>query len=355
MARALINVPAKAKRGEIIEIKTLISHAMETGFRHTSVGARSRATSSRHVRLHLQRRGDFPRRAVSGDRRQSVHHVPHGRDRERHARVQMDRRQRLRRDRDRHDHRRMSAWRPRRFVLALALSRSRHLPQARRNPARPSAAPAMPTLAATPRRCRTTTPPIPACCAVLDGEALWKTKAGAAAQSCADCHGDAQAQHEGRRGALSGVRAALEPAGRSRAAHQPLPRRAASRRRRSPTRARSCWRSPPIVGAAVARRADRAARRRAAARRSATPGDALFNRARASSISPARNATTTTGARSSPATSIPQGHPTGYPLYRLEWQSLGSLQRRLRNCMIGMRAEPYRLRLRRNMSIWSSI
>ena len=38
---------------------------------------------------------------------------------------------------------------------------------------------------------------------------------------------------------------------------------------------------------------------------------------------------------------IPQGHPTGYPLYRLEWQSLGSLQRRLRNCMIGMRAEPY--------------
>jgi sulfur-oxidizing protein SoxA len=38
---------------------------------------------------------------------------------------------------------------------------------------------------------------------------------------------------------------------------------------------------------------------------------------------------------------VPQGHPTGYPIYRLEWQSLGSLQRRLRNCMIGMRAEPY--------------
>jgi len=38
---------------------------------------------------------------------------------------------------------------------------------------------------------------------------------------------------------------------------------------------------------------------------------------------------------------IPQGHPTGYPIYRLEWQNLGSLQRRLRNCMIGVRAEPY--------------
>ena len=38
---------------------------------------------------------------------------------------------------------------------------------------------------------------------------------------------------------------------------------------------------------------------------------------------------------------IPQAHPTGYPLYRLEWQSLGSLRRRLHNCLIGMRAEPY--------------
>jgi len=36
---------------------------------------------------------------------------------------------------------------------------------------------------------------------------------------------------------------------------------------------------------------------------------------------------------------VPQGHPTGYPLYRLEWQSVGSLQRRLRNCISGMRAE----------------
>ena len=32
---ALINVPAKAKRGDIIEIRTLTSHIMETGFRHT--------------------------------------------------------------------------------------------------------------------------------------------------------------------------------------------------------------------------------------------------------------------------------------------------------------------------------
>jgi sulfur-oxidizing protein SoxA len=38
---------------------------------------------------------------------------------------------------------------------------------------------------------------------------------------------------------------------------------------------------------------------------------------------------------------IPQGHPTAYPIYRLEWQGMGSLQRRLRGCMAGVRAEPF--------------
>jgi L-cysteine S-thiosulfotransferase len=38
---------------------------------------------------------------------------------------------------------------------------------------------------------------------------------------------------------------------------------------------------------------------------------------------------------------IPQAHPVGYPVYRLEWQTMGSLQRRLRNCMSGVRSEPF--------------
>ena len=33
IGRALVNVPSKAKRGDIIEIKALISHIMETGYR----------------------------------------------------------------------------------------------------------------------------------------------------------------------------------------------------------------------------------------------------------------------------------------------------------------------------------
>lgn len=38
MAGALINVPANARRGEIVEIKALVSHPMETGYRRTQYG-----------------------------------------------------------------------------------------------------------------------------------------------------------------------------------------------------------------------------------------------------------------------------------------------------------------------------
>jgi sulfur-oxidizing protein SoxA len=37
--------------------------------------------------------------------------------------------------------------------------------------------------------------------------------------------------------------------------------------------------------------------------------------------------------------SLSQGQPNGYPAYRLEWQTLGSLHRRLRACMFGLHAE----------------
>ena len=39
MPSAMVNVPARARRGEVIEIKTLVSHAMETGYRRTQLGA----------------------------------------------------------------------------------------------------------------------------------------------------------------------------------------------------------------------------------------------------------------------------------------------------------------------------
>ena len=41
------------------------------------------------------------------------------------------------------------------------------------------------------------------------------------------------------------------------------------------------------------------------------------------------------------AEKISEGHSNGYPIYRLEWQGLGSLHRRLRSCQLGVRAEPF--------------
>ena len=37
-ANVRIDVPATAKRGDIIDIKTLVAHTMETGFRRTHLG-----------------------------------------------------------------------------------------------------------------------------------------------------------------------------------------------------------------------------------------------------------------------------------------------------------------------------
>jgi L-cysteine S-thiosulfotransferase len=41
------------------------------------------------------------------------------------------------------------------------------------------------------------------------------------------------------------------------------------------------------------------------------------------------------------ASTIPQGQATGYPIYRLEWQGMGSLARRIRGCLTGVRAQPF--------------
>ncbi len=79
----------------------------------------------------------------------------------------------------------------------------------------------------------------------------------------------------------------------------------------------------------------------AATRREAEEGEKLFNRRMGQiNLSCAQCHEERAGLLLG-GVAIPQGHPTGYPIYRLEWQSMGSLQRRLRNCMIGMRAAPY--------------
>lgn len=174
---------------------------------------------------------------------------------------------------------------------------------------------------------------------VLDGETIWNQKAGTADKSCADCHGDAAQS-------MKGV-AARYPAfdareGRPIDLEQRINLERRDRQDASPLKYESHEllaltaylgrqsRGMPIAAASDPRLAPFIAR-----------GRALFEQRQGQiNMSCAQCHDDSWGKRLA-GNIVPQAHPTGYPIYRLEWQSLGSLQRRLRNCTIGMRAEPY--------------
>ena len=174
---------------------------------------------------------------------------------------------------------------------------------------------------------------------VLDGEALWNRKDGAAGRACAGCHGDARAS-------MKGV-AARHPAWDA-AAGRPvnLEQRINACRTGRQQAAPLAYESKDLLAltAYVARQSrgmaikvDGAGRMRPfldAGRETFTRRQGQLNLACAQCHDDQWG-------KKLAGTTIPQAHPTGYPIYRLEWQGLGSLQRRLRNCLIGMRAEPY--------------
>ena len=181
----------------------------------------------------------------------------------------------------------------------------------------------------------------PAMLSVLDGEALWNAKAGASGKSCADCHG-------GARSSMKGVAARYpafdENAERAVNIEQRINLSRERDQKAAPFRYESAEllaltayialqsRGEPIAPSQDARMAPFRER-----------GRALFNqRIGQLNLSCAQCHDDNWG-KSLAGNIIPQAHPTGYPIYRLEWQSLGSLQRRLRNCMTGVRAEPYSL------------
>ncbi len=111
-----------------------MSHIMETGYRRTATGEIIPRDIITSFTCRYNGDGDFPRRSVSGDRGQPVHHVLHGRDRERQVRVRLDRRPRFCRNRFGF-HRRRMKWTPTisaaMLLVAAAIAASR-----RRNPAR---------------------------------------------------------------------------------------------------------------------------------------------------------------------------------------------------------------------------
>ncbi len=179
----------------------------------------------------------------------------------------------------------------------------------------------------------------PGMLSVLDGEALWSAKAGGAGRSCADCHGDATVSMKGvaaRHPAWDAGRgSAVDLAGRialcrtERQDAAPLPPE-------SPDRlALTTYVAHQSRGMPIAPPDD------SGLRETRARGRTLFTtRIGQLNLSCATCHDDLAGRRLG-GTPIPQGHPVGYPLYRLEWQATGSLQRRLRNCMTGVRAEPY--------------
>jgi sulfur-oxidizing protein SoxA len=174
---------------------------------------------------------------------------------------------------------------------------------------------------------------------VLEGEAAWSQPVGAVQRSCASCHGDARQSMRGvaarypaydtarqrpidLRGRIANCRQKLQPgsvAADDHPAALALEAYVAFQSRGLPI-------SPQVDA-----RLD-AARER---------GRALYQQRLGQLDLACSDCHEAMAGKRLGGSPIPQAHPTGYPIYRLEWQGLGSLQRRLRACLSGVRAEPF--------------
>jgi len=179
----------------------------------------------------------------------------------------------------------------------------------------------------------------PAMLFVQAGAAAWNEKAGAAGKSCADCHGDAK---NSMRGVAARYPAFSEEAGRLINLEQRINE---CRSERQGARLLP-YESQEMLGlSAYIAHQSRGLPITPLKDERLTPfrdkGRAFYEARQGQlNLSCALCHDNNAGRRLAGAP-IPQGHPTGYPLYRLEWQGLGSLQRRLRNCIVGMRAEAF--------------
>ena len=179
----------------------------------------------------------------------------------------------------------------------------------------------------------------PGMLSVLDGEALWSTKAGSANKSCADCHGDAAASMKG----VAARYPAFEPA---RARPVDLEERINTCRTERQQATPFKWESRELLAltafvAKQSRGMPIEATKDARLAPFIAAGRAFYELRQGQLNLSCANCHNDNWGKKLAGSVIPQAHPTGYPIYRLEWQSLGSLQRRLRNCISGMRAEPY--------------
>ena len=179
----------------------------------------------------------------------------------------------------------------------------------------------------------------PATLSVLDGEALWSRKTGSDSKACADCHGDAE---QSMRGVAARYPAFSAARGRPINLEQRINLCRTEQQKAPPLAYES--RDLLALTAFVAQQS-----RGAAIETGSDPqlqpfiakGRELFMQRQGQLNLGCTNCHDDNWDKRLAGSAITQAHPTGYPLYRLEWQSLGSLQRRLRACITGIRAQAY--------------
>jgi sulfur-oxidizing protein SoxA len=174
---------------------------------------------------------------------------------------------------------------------------------------------------------------------VKDGEALWQNKTGTLNKACADCHNDASSSMHG----VAARYPAFDPKlGRPVTLEQrvnlcrvryqqatPLPYESRDLLALTALVARQS-RGVPIEPGVDPQLAPFIAK-----------GHELFMQRQGQLNLGCSNCHDDNWDKHLAGSAITQAQPTGYPLYRLEWQSLGSLERRLRACMTGIRAQPF--------------
>lgn len=174
---------------------------------------------------------------------------------------------------------------------------------------------------------------------VLDGEALWNGKTGSAEKSCADCHGDA-------RNSMKGVAARYPAFDRAQGRPVTLDQRINLCRANHQQAAPLPYESHGLLAlSAFVARQSRGLPITAGDDPDLKPfvdqGRALFMQREGQLNLACANCHDDNWDRHLAGSPITQAQPTGYPEYRLEWQTLGSLERRLRSCMTGVRAQAF--------------